>query len=186
MAHWHLTFPTAFARLLAGAAFILAGLGLAAPSAQADPLRAVTEDGRQVMLEEDGRWRFLEDDGTGVTHRLALSVSTIQDVPSGCRVTMHLVNLSADEAIENFTPRVAFWRSGRLTPMREVVRFRAVAERGTQDIPIILRFVPCKDLQRLEIPTLQDTCSIGGNRHEDFECLEWTRPDPGALPITLG
>ena len=173
------------AGIIAALSIVLTSVGFSSV-AEAQALRAVTEDGRQVSLEEDGTWRFVEDDEAGVLYRMALSVSATQDVPSGCRVTMHLVNLSTAEAIDNFTPRVAFWRAGRLTPMREVVRFRAVAERGTQDIPLVLRFVACKDLQRVEIPTLQDACSIGGETHEDFECLEWTRPDPGLLPVTLG
>lgn len=149
------------------------------------PLRAITEDGRPVILEADGSWRFDNETQAAQPQRLALSVPRLQDVANGCRVSLHLTNLMPDQAIGNFTPRVAFWRSDRITPEREIMRFRDVAPRGTSELTQVLRYTACSVLTRIEISALQDSCVLGGQAYEDFECLEWTRADPGALAVSL-
>jgi len=162
------------------------GLQLGGPTASAQSaLRAVTEDGRQVILNTDGSWRFDTEAQAHETHRMALSVPRLQDVANGCRVSLHLTNLMADQAIGNFTPRVAFWRSDRITPMREIMRFRDVAPGTTAELAQVLRYVSCSVMTRIEISALQDGCVLGGQAYEDFECLEWTRADPGALAVSL-
>lgn len=148
-------------------------------------IRATTEDGRPVILNADGSWQFDTDAAQREGHRLALSVPRLQDIANGCRVSVHLNNLSADQPIGNFTPRIAFYRSDRITPMREIMRFRDVAPGSGSEQFVVLRYTACAVLKSLEINTLQDSCVIGGKIHEDFECLEWTRADPGALPISL-
>lgn len=149
------------------------------------PLRAITEDGRSVILDTDGSWRFDTETQADETHRMALSVPRLQDVANGCRVSLHLINLMPDQAIGNFTPRVAFWRSDRITPMREIMRFREVAPGASSELALVLRYVSCSVLTRIEISALQDSCVLGGQAYDDFECLEWTRADPGALAVSL-
>lgn len=163
----------------------LFALAAAAP-AQDTALRATTEDGRAVLLSPDGTWRFAPLAGDeDANYRMALAAPTRLDTANGCRVTLVLRNLSAEETIDNFTPRVAFWRARRVTPSREIIRFRGIEPGGSQEVQQLIRFARCDQLERIEIATLQDECTLDGAEYEDYQCLSWTRSDPGVIPIEL-
>lgn len=174
-----------FARVLVPfltALFVIPSAG----QAEDAPLRATTEDGRPVLLSPDGTWRFAPTEtADNGDYRMALAAPTRLDTANGCRVTLVLSNLSDEETVDNFTPRVAFWRTRRVTPAREIIRFRDVAPGEQQEVDQLIRFARCETVERIEIATLQDDCEIGGVAYEDFECLSWTRPEPGVIPIEL-
>lgn len=159
-------------------------LALHAPvEARQDPdIRALTIDGRSVILRGDHTWDFLEPKEGDPSSSAVLSVTEVHEMEDACRIEFRLLN-NFGSRISTLVPRLAAFNKEGIIFESPSLSFTSIKPTKTQYTKIQITGIGCRDISKLKVADAAH-CKMGNIdmfNEEEGQCLSHIYVEPSDL-----
>lgn len=160
---------------------ILATCALQAAAHTEPEIKAMTNDGRAVILYEDHSWEFLEYEEGDPARSAVLTVTKVDEMGEACRLQLHMQN-NLSFKIRSLVPRFTVYNRDNVVYDSKSRSFTAI--KPTRDQYRELQFsIGCRDISRIMVHGAE-RCTMGDIdmfNEEDGQCLEHIYVTPSDL-----
>ena len=158
--------------------------------AQAEPtsaipasgIKAVTMDGRQVLLKEDNTWEFVALAQGDPSNSAVLSVTRIWDMEKACKLQFRLQN-NLGYRISNLVPRMSVQNQAGVVYDSKSISFASLKPTNEKYTEVQFAGIGCKDIAHVKVYDAA-RCNMGDIdqwNEEEGECLSHLYVEPSEL-----
>ena len=121
--------------------------------------KAVTGDGRSVLLRDDGRWEFLDGPAEETPRTATLTLERMENLPQGCRIGLRLYNGLTDR-IDSLVLHLDVYKPGQIRFETETRGFSYINPTASQYKAVLLRGIACPEIDHVEVEVARN-CHVG-------------------------
>jgi hypothetical protein len=143
----------------------------AQPQADTD-IRAVTLDGRQVLLKPDSTWEFIEVEGGDPSISAVLSVTEVWDMQKACKIQFRLQN-NLGYKISNLVPRMSVQNKDGVIYDTKSISFSSIKPTNAKFTDVQFSGIGCHEIAQVKVFDAA-RCNMGEIdqwNEEEGECL---------------
>lgn len=153
--------------------------------AQTEPdssIRAVTLDGRQVLLNSDQTWEFAEVEAGDPSVSAVLSVTEIWDMQKACKLQFRLQN-NLGYRISNLVPRLSVQNQAGVIYDSKSISFASIKPTNHKYTDVQFEGIGCHEISHVKVYDAAH-CNMGEIdqwNEEEGECLSHLYVEPSQL-----
>jgi hypothetical protein len=166
-------------KVFLGALIVLASFDVTAQAAPEGQLKAVTSDGRQVLLNNDRTWTFVESAVGDPSRSAVLSVVNVREMHDACGLDFRLQN-NFGARISSLVPRIAVYNKAGVLFDSQSLSFASIKPTEDKYTKIQFTGIGCADIGNLKVSDAQH-CRMGDIdmfNEEEGECLSHVYVEP--------
>jgi hypothetical protein len=159
-------------------------------NAQAEPvatipaagIKAMTMDGRQVLLKSDNTWEFVSLAQGDPSVSAVLSVTRIWDMEEACKLQFRLQN-NLGYRISNLVPRMSVQNQAGVVYDSKSISFASLNPTTEKYTEVQFAGIGCKDIAHVKVYDAA-RCNMGDIdqwNEEEGECLSHLYVEPSSL-----
>lgn len=164
------------------ALILLVSLGVTVPVAADTDIRAVTLDGRQVLLKDDQTWEFVERQEGDPSVSAVLTVTQIWDMEKACKLQFRLQN-NLGYRISTLVPRLSVLNRDGVIYDSKSISFASIKPTNYKFTDVQFAGIGCKDISHVKVIDAKH-CNMGDIdqwNEEEGECLSHLYVEPSEL-----
>ncbi|MCB1703532.1 MAG: DUF3157 family protein [Halioglobus sp.] len=159
-----------------------ASLGLVVQAAVAADIKAVTVDGRQVLLKEDQTWEFVEVEAGDPSVSAVLTVTRLWDMEKACKLQFRLQN-NLSYRISTLVPRLTVVNQEGVVYDSKSIAFASIKPTNDKYTDVQFERIGCHEISHIRVHDAA-RCRMGDIdqwNEEEGECLSHIYVEPSEL-----
>lgn len=152
------------------------------PAEPASGIKAVTLDGRQVLLKSDNTWEFVAQAQGDPSVSAVLSVTRIWDMEQACKLQFRLVN-NLGYRISTLVPRMSVQNQAGVIYDSKSISFASLKPTNDKYTEVQFAGIGCQDIAHVKVFDAA-RCNMGKIdqwNEEEGECLSHLYVEPSQL-----
>jgi hypothetical protein len=168
--------------IIPSALLLLLALGTTVNAASETDIKAVTLDGRPVLLKDDQTWEFTEIEQGDPSNSAVLTVTRIWDMEKACKLQFRLQN-NLNFRISTLVPRLTVMNKEGVVYDSKSIAFASIKPTNDKYTDVQFERIGCHEISHIKVHGAAH-CRMGDIdqwNEEEGECLSHIYVEPSDL-----